>query len=252
MQNVNKLIEAATKATNEEGVKVAWIKHGGFVGHITEKVDLFVPPAVLFEFKFHANLTSAWHKSLAQALIYVHRIHAGQSSLPMPSHVALVDNTAALLFPLEEQLLEIVSGDHSWDYAASIPDKKLLAAVKALGSVPRETYDATDPRQVTEFLSLLDTLPTSSRKKIVSAHNFDAVYSAWCRDIGSCIEVTDTDSLGPYFVADLREDAYFNAKRGMLAFTFNGSEHQVPARTYEAFWSLYGRPPATDVQSLIL
>ena len=36
MQNVNKLIEAATKATNEEGVKVAWIKYGGFVGHITE------------------------------------------------------------------------------------------------------------------------------------------------------------------------------------------------------------------------
>ena len=231
----------------EEAVKATYIRHAGFQAYIKEKVDLYVN-SCLFEFKYDVkDLRTNWHRVMAQALIYVHRIQAGLINIPMPSHVALVDKNEAMLFTMDPWL-PLVQGDYKWDVPASSPDKKLVSAVKTV-QAQALVYDTTDPKQLAEFVSVVRELPTHSSRKIVSAVNFDSVYQSWCVEIGAHL---NSESLGPYFVADLREDSVFNARRGMLAFDFDGSSYQVPARTYEQFWSLYGRPPAADVQGLIL
>ena len=251
MTTTEKFIRDLGACASEEAVKATFIKYAGFSAYIREKVDLFVDP-VLFEFKYDVNLRTSWPKVLAQALTYVYRIREGVISLPMPTHIVLVDKNEALMLPLSEPLKELLDGSYKWSAAASSPCPKLVKAVASIPGLPSTLYDITKPNDLERLITDVASADSqdADRKKVVSVQNFDSVFQEWQTRIGSAI--TGASSLGPYFISDLREDTVFNGKTGKLAFQFNGEIHQVPAKAYSSFWAMYARPPAADVQDLIM
>lgn len=258
--NERKMLAALAACPSEEAVKATFISHAGWTACIKEKVDLLVGP-VLFEFKYDLkNMTtlSTWHRSLAQSLIYLHHIHKGHILKDLhqfPNAIAIVDKNEALIFPIEQGIMDLIltEGEWDWDSTPSSPDKRLCTAVAAAdlaGLLPRVAYTFSNEGTLTQFINDVHDVPSSSTAKVISKENFRQVYGEWLVQIGQHIK--DETNLGRYFTEDLQGEAVFNDKTGQIYFNLNNSKHQIPAKAYTNFWSLYGRPPAADVQDCIL
>lgn len=247
-----RLLDELKKCGTEEAVKAVFIKYGGFPAYIRDKVDLFVK-AVLFEFKYDVrNMRTNYGTVLAQAVVYLKRIREGIINLPIPEAIALVDINAALIFKVDDRLIDACSGTFKWDKPASQPDKKLVAYLQNLPLEPVK-FDITTEQGLTEFLNTIHSINegTEMSRRVVSALNFEEVFASWKELFGECFK--EKKNLGSYFIADLLEDTVWDPKRGVLHFPmFENMRAEIPVKVYEDFWRSYARPPAAEVQSFIM
>ena len=250
--NTKQLIRDLKLCTSEEAVKASYIKHAGFPAYIKDKVDLMIG-RVLFEFKFRIpDINNRYHTALAQALVYYRRIVTGVINLPVPEVLCVVDRTGAVMIEIDRDLKDAAVMDFDWSKPASSPDKKL---VKHLEQLTHKTlfFNTEDETSLREFIDKVVAVSDSgsSGVRVISATNFEEVFEAWKNAFGDCFP--DGTETGSYFISDLLESSVFDKTRGRLFFPDLANLCiEVPSGIYNEFWNGFGRPPAAEVQQVIL
>jgi len=250
--NTKQLIRDLKLCTSEEAVKASYIKHAGFPAYIKDKVDLMIG-RVLFEFKFRiTDINNRYHTALAQALVYYRRIVTGVINLPVPEVLCVVDRTGAVMIEIDRDLKDAAVMDFDWSKPASSPDKKL---VKHLEQLTHKTlfFNTEDETSLREFIDKVVAVSDSgsSGVRVISATNFEEVFEAWKNAFGDCFP--DGTETGSYFISDLLESSVFDKTRGRLFFPDLANLCiEVPSGIYNEFWNGFGRPPAAEVQQVIL
>jgi len=252
--NVKSLIRDLAGCTSEEAVKASYIKHANFPAFIKDKVDLMVG-SVLFEFKFDvANFDTNYYGVLAQAVVYYHRILTGELNLPIPTAITLLDKKQAVIVYINDVINNIANSDFDWVGPASSPSKKLVDALRnsTLNSV---VFEVTSENAMLEYIQTIANINNNAPvgKRVISATNFEQVFEQWKQTFKDCFTGTKPDSLGSYFISDLLENTFFDSTKGVLYFPdIDNIKVEVPVKAYQSFWNNYGKPPAAEVQQVIL
>jgi predicted RNA methylase len=248
-KELNKLANKIGNGATEEGLKSLWVKQCQFDSAIEEKVDLFVEPGILFEFKLDkCNLIGKdRYKVLAQALTYVYRIFTGKIKLAVPQYIVLLDVNEGLILDTYSYLSILTEGKkYDWKRSASNPCKKLVSALTEIDAAYEFSKRLSSEAQLKEFVEELRRLVNNPNatitKKLITKDNYASVFEEWEGVIGRHI---GKGNLGPYFYNDVKEHTYLIAT-GKLYFSNLGESFDIPKIVYESFWKRYGRPPSSE------
>jgi type I restriction-modification system DNA methylase subunit len=248
-KELNKIAKKIGNGATEEGLKSLWVKQCQFNSAIEEKVDLFVEPGIIFEFKLDkSNLIGKdRYKVLAQALTYVYRIFTGKIKLAVPQYIVLLDVNEGLILDTYSFLQILTEGKkYDWKRSASNPCKKLVSDLTHIDPAYEFSKHFTSEAQLKEFVEELRRLVNNPNaaitKKLITKDNYASVFEEWASVIGCHI---GKDNLGPYFYNDVKEHAFLIAT-GKLYFSNFGESFDLPKIAYEGFWKKYTQPASNE------
>lgn len=239
------------KASTEEEVKYAYVKHFGLEFSTKKRADCLTG-GCLFEFKYSVNFgnVKALAKVLAQTLYYVQRAKYRDGAISVPSWIVLADK-ASVVIARTTDWVDFCGKDYNWLRQASSPDQKLVEDLqnaqkfKELVILDLQSDLTNVEARIANVIASKDVPP----QKVVDEDNFEQVFSLWSLKFGECVAANTAQ----YFIADLANQTMYNPTKGTLVFLGKTAEEfHIPFADHKAFWETYKRPPTAKAMELIL
>lgn len=252
---MKKFASALKRATTEEGVKAAYVKHYGWPFDASSKQDLRVEKT-LFEFKLDAGLKEIEKRArvLAQAMHYAGRMYLGIIPDTIPSALVAADRKGACVLDMSRCAGMLGSTAVDWTRAPSNPDPALIAAMKPIcADLP--VYDISNLSDAEALGNAVERINIGASiigKPITITTVMDA-WDGWMDAVGPYIRENNA-VMADVFKSDMMKEVLWFPAEGRLKgiFAEKTREYYVPKDVYEGFWAKWQRPPTAEEAERIM